>query len=46
MDVPAAGKAMAAIFGAKGGGADKNFQGKAPSLTARAQALAALRELS
>ncbi|HEY3400224.1 MAG TPA: alanyl-tRNA editing protein [Geothrix sp.] len=41
-DVPAAGKAVAAILGAKGGGAGKTFQGKAPSLAARAEALASL----
>jgi len=43
-DVPAAGKAVAAILGAKGGGAGKTFQGKAPSLAARAEALASLHE--
>jgi Ser-tRNA(Ala) deacylase AlaX len=42
LDVLATGKAVATILGAKGGGAGKNFQGKAPSLTARAQALAAI----
>jgi Ser-tRNA(Ala) deacylase AlaX len=41
-DVPSAGKAVAAILGAKGGGAGKTFQGKAPSLAARAEALASL----
>lgn len=41
-DVPAAGRALAAILGAKGGGAGRNFQGKAPSLAARAEALASL----
>jgi alanyl-tRNA synthetase len=46
LDVPAAGKSVAAILGAKGGGAGKSFQGKAPGLQARAEALAALRELS
>jgi Ser-tRNA(Ala) deacylase AlaX len=45
LDVPAAGKAAAAILGAKGGGAGKSFQGKAPSLAARAQAVAAVREM-
>jgi alanyl-tRNA synthetase len=44
LDVPAAGKAVAAILGAKGGGSGKAFQGKAPGLTARAEALARLRE--
>jgi Ser-tRNA(Ala) deacylase AlaX len=43
LDVAAAGKALAAILGAKGGGAGKTFQGKAPSLAARAEALAQLR---
>jgi alanyl-tRNA synthetase len=42
LDVPAAGKAVAAILGAKGGGAGKSFQGKAPSLAAREQAVAAI----
>jgi Ser-tRNA(Ala) deacylase AlaX len=45
LDVPAAGKAVAAILGAKGGGAGKSFQGKAPSLAARAEAVAAVRDL-
>jgi Ser-tRNA(Ala) deacylase AlaX len=40
LDVPEVGKAMVAILGAKGGGTGKNFQGKAPNLTARARALA------
>jgi alanyl-tRNA synthetase len=44
LDVPAAGKAVAAILGAKGGGSGKAFQGKAPGLAARAEALARLRE--
>ena len=44
MDVPALGKAVAALLGAKGGGAGKSFQGKAPGLAARAEALARLRE--
>ncbi len=43
LDVPSAGKAVAAILGAKGGGSGKSFQGKAPSLAARAEALAHLR---
>jgi alanyl-tRNA synthetase len=42
LDVPAAGKAVMAILDAKGGGAGKTFQGKAPNLKARAQALAHL----
>jgi alanyl-tRNA synthetase len=42
LDVSGAGKAVAAILGAKGGGAGKSFQGKAPSLAARAEAVAAL----
>ncbi len=45
LDVPAAGKAVAAILGAKGGGAGKNFQGKAPSLAAREQTVFSLREM-
>jgi Ser-tRNA(Ala) deacylase AlaX len=43
LDIPACGKAVAAILGAKGGGSGKNFQGKAPGLAARAEALAQLR---
>jgi len=43
LDVPAAGKAVAGLLGAKGGGSGKSFQGKAPDLTARDQAVAALR---
>ena len=42
LDVPAVGKAVAAILGAKGGGAGKTFQGKAPSLAARAEAFTCL----
>jgi alanyl-tRNA synthetase len=45
LDVPAAGKTLAAILGAKGGGAGKTFQGKAPSLGHRAQAVASLFEM-
>ena len=45
LDVPAMGKALAAILGAKGGGAGKAFQGKAPSLATREQAVAALRAM-
>jgi len=44
LDVPTLGKAVAAILGAKGGGSGKSFQGKAPNLAARAEALARLRE--
>ncbi|WP_243321086.1 alanyl-tRNA editing protein [Geothrix sp. SG200] len=44
LDVPALGKAVAALLGAKGGGSGKTFQGKAPGLAARAEALARLRE--
>ncbi|WP_052571867.1 alanyl-tRNA editing protein [Geothrix fermentans] len=44
LDVPALGKAVAAILGAKGGGSGRTFQGKAPDLKARAGALARLRE--
>ncbi|HJW43383.1 MAG TPA: alanyl-tRNA editing protein [Geothrix sp.] len=43
LDVPTAGKAVAALLGAKGGGSGKSFQGKAPDLATRDQALAALR---
>lgn len=43
LDVPTAGKAVAALLGAKGGGSGRSFQGKAPDLTTRDQALAALR---
>jgi Ser-tRNA(Ala) deacylase AlaX len=42
LEVPTAGKAVAALLGAKGGGSGKSFQGKAPDLTARAAALACL----
>ena len=45
LDVPAAGKAVAAILGARGGGSGKSFQGKAPSLGLRAEAVAAVREM-
>ena len=44
LDVPAAGKAIAALLNARGGGSGKSFQGKAPDLAARAEALARLRE--
>ncbi|GLH72384.1 alanyl-tRNA editing protein [Geothrix limicola] len=39
LDVAALGKAVAEVLGAKGGGSGKSFQGKAPSLAARAEAL-------
>ena len=42
LDVPARGKAIAALLEGRGGGSGKLFQGKAPSLAARAGALAAL----
>jgi Ser-tRNA(Ala) deacylase AlaX len=42
LDVPTAGKVVASLLGAKGGGAGKSFQGKAPSLTAREGAVAAI----
>jgi len=45
LDVPAAGKVAAAILNAKGGGAGKSYQGKAPSLTQRTEALEKLREM-
>jgi len=39
LDVPALGRAVAEVLGAKGGGAGRSFQGKAPGLAGRAQAL-------
>ena len=42
LDIPALGKALAGILGAKGGGSGRTFQGKAPSLAARAEAVAIL----
>jgi alanyl-tRNA synthetase len=45
LDVPVAGKAVAAVLSAKGGGVGRSFQGKAPSLAARAAALAQLQIL-
>jgi alanyl-tRNA synthetase len=42
LDVPTAGKAVAALLGAKGGGSGKSFQGKTPDLAARTEALARL----
>lgn len=44
LDVPALGREVAALLGAKGGGSGRSFQGKAPNLAARAEALARLRE--
>ena len=46
LDMPAAGKAVAVLLGAKGGGTGKSFQGKAPSLAARAEAVAHLKAVS
>ena len=43
LDVAVAGRAVAAALGAKGGGSGRSFQGKAPSLAGRAEALASLR---
>ena len=34
LDVPTAGKAVATLLGAKGGGTGKTFQGKAPNMSA------------
>ena len=42
LEVPSVGRAVAGILGAKGGGSGKSFQGKAPSLSARGEALAHL----
>ena len=42
LEVPSLGKAVAEILGAKGGGSGRSFQGKAPSLAARGEALARL----
>lgn len=44
LDVPTLGKAVAAALGAKGGGSGKTFQGKAPDLAARGEALHLLRQ--
>lgn len=44
LDIPALGRAVATALEAKGGGSGKSFQGKAPGLAARAEALARLRE--
>jgi Ser-tRNA(Ala) deacylase AlaX len=46
LDVPAAGKAVAAILNAKGGGSGKSFQGKSPNLAGREKAVAAIQELA
>jgi alanyl-tRNA synthetase len=43
LDVPARGRAVAALLGARGGGSGRLFQGKAGSLAGRAEALASLR---
>ena len=43
LDVPGAGKAVAAALSAKGGGSGRSFQGKAPNLAGRAEALTCLR---
>ncbi len=45
VDVQAAGRAVAAILGGRGGGSGRAFQGKAGSLSARDAALALLQEL-
>jgi alanyl-tRNA synthetase len=42
LDVPARGRAVAELLGGRGGGSGKLFQGKAASLTARADALETL----
>jgi alanyl-tRNA synthetase len=43
LDVPAVGKAVASMLGAKGGGSGRNFQGKAESLVNLAGAAALIR---
>jgi Ser-tRNA(Ala) deacylase AlaX len=45
LEMQSVGKRVAAILGAKGGGVGRSFQGKAPSLTARAEALTELGNL-
>lgn len=45
IDVPAAGRRAAEILGGRGGGSGRMFQGKASSLSRRAEALARLQEL-
>ena len=42
LDIPALGRGVAEALGAKGGGSGKSFQGKAPDLVGRAQAVALL----
>ena len=42
LDIPALGRGVAEALGAKGGGSGKSFQGKAPDLAGRAQAVALL----
>ncbi len=42
LEVPVLGRAVAEVLGAKGGGSGRTFQGKAPGLSARAEALARL----
>ena len=46
LDVPAAGRQVAALLGGKGGGSGKLFQGKASDLGRRAEALTALTALT
>ena len=46
LDVPAAGREVAFLLGAKGGGSGRLFQGRTPSLAAFDAALARLRELA
>lgn len=46
LDVPTAGREVAALLGGKGGGSGRLFQGKVPSLAAFGAALARLRELA
>ena len=43
LEVPAAGRRVADLLGAKGGGSGRTFQGKAPDLARRTEALASLR---
>jgi len=45
IDLPAAGRKVAEVFSGRGGGAGRIFQGKAASLSRRADALAHLRSL-
>jgi len=46
LDVPAAGREIASLLGAKGGGSGRLFQGRTPSLAAFDAALARLRQLA